>query len=830
MMTMIKQLISFLILFLPLCVCGQKNEANKLFNQGVQLFEEEKINEALLCFKKCDSLDKATLKPTSKKYHRTDTCIYSCYSNILERLSNQGNDAEALRLSQTIVEFAKSVFSEDHPLYLDALNNLSLCYFGVGDYQNAVKVETECGELVKKYLGEESEEYCSILNNLSAYNSNMDNNFESIRLSTIAMNILKKISGEDSPNYALSVYNLACFYGYVGNYEERVRLHNIAFPIFKKTLGEEHPYYAMSLNGLADSYDREGNYTDAVKYGKEAMEIVRKYYGESHWHYFSCATNLVDIYLHAGEYDKATQLLQHLYNCIYSYILKNFACMTSSERFNYWKEYEHFLSYGVSSRAALYPNPMFNRLSYDAQLFVKGLLLNTELELQKLIEKSGDTALINRYLKIQQNRMLLDNLTQQTIAEREIDADSLQANLEQEELSLIQSSKALGDYTHNLSISWLDVQKKLNDNDLAIEFSHVEKQYGEYEYVAHILKKGMTSPEIVSLFGEDSLYMFSVNEIYNTPKLYNALWKPLEKYLQGVKNVYFSPCAKLHTIGIEYMPDEKGQYFCEKYAAYRLSSTRELAVSHAINPNRKAATYGGILYNSDADTTNERGGIASYLSGTKAESDSVASLLRSANYSVVAYNDTAATEASFKHLSGSGLSILHIGTHGFYFSEDEMQDIGLNLLIDSDQTAEDRSLSCSGLLLAGANAAFIPELRQSIPESVGDGILTAKEISRLDFKGLDLVVLSACQSGLGKVNGEGVFGLQRGFKKAGAHTLVMSLWNVSDEATQLLMTEFFKNLTSGMTKREAFVAAQKVVRKKFPHPGLWAAFVMIDGI
>ncbi|MBO4243995.1 MAG: CHAT domain-containing protein, partial [Bacteroidales bacterium] len=119
--------------------------------------------------------------------------------------------------------------------------------------------------------------------------------------------------------------------------------------------------------------------------------------------------------------------------------------------------------------------------------------------------------------------------------------------------------------------------------------------------------------------------------------------------------------------------------------------------------------------------------------------------------------------------------------------------------------------------------------RNSIPEG-GDGILTAKEISRLDFRGLDLVVLSACQSGLGEVTGEGVFGLQRGFKKAGAQTIVMSLWNVNDDATQLLMTEFFKNLTAGHSKREAFVMAQSQVRKKYPHPAMWAAFVMVDGL
>ena len=827
---MIKHLISFVILLLPMCVCAQSKEANKLFNNGVQLFEEQKFDEALLVFKKCDSLDKVSLKPTSKNYHRTDTCIYYCYSNILEKQENHGNDAEALHIAKIAIDYAKTTFGDEHPLYLDALNNLAICYFNIGDYSSAIKFATECAEIVKRTMGEETEEYCSMLNNLSAFNSNMDNNFESIRLSTIALNIRKKISGEEDPGYALSAYNLSCFYGYVGNYEERVRLNLIALPIFKKTLGEDHPYYAMSLNGLADSYDHDGNYAEAIKYGKEAVDILKKYYGESHWHYFNCVCALISFYLHAGEFEKATQMIQYQYGCIRTYVLKNFACMTNSERFNYWRMYEEFFTKCLTSWVWQYSNPTINIISYDSQLFTKGLLLHTELELQKLIDESGDTTLINRYQKIKQNRVLLDNVNQQLISEREIDADSLQADIENEERSLIQSSKKLGDYTNNLSISWTDVQKKLKENDIAIEFFYARNEDKRYGYMAHILKKDMPSPEIVFLFNEDTLFNFSVNDMYNSSKLYNAIWKPLEQYFNGVKNVYFSPCAKLHTIGIEYMPDDKGTVFCEKYAAYRLSSTRELAINHSINPNRKAATYGGILYNNNADTTNERGGVASYLSGTKAESDSVANLLRSAHYNVVAFNDSSATEDSFKKLSGSGLSILHIGTHGFYFTEDEMQNIGLNLLVDNEQSAEDRSLSCSGLLLAGANAAFVPELRQSIPEGVGDGILTAKEISRLDFQGLDLVVLSACQSGLGEVTGEGVFGLQRGFKKAGAHTIVMSLWNVSDEATQLLMTEFFKNLTSGKNKREAFVAAQKVVRKKYPHPGLWAAFVMIDGL
>ena len=340
----------------------------------------------------------------------------------------------------------------------------------------------------------------------------------------------------------------------------------------------------------------------------------------------------------------------------------------------------------------------------------------------------------------------------------------------------------------------------------------------------------MKAPKIVKLFNSDDLHLIKQKDYYATPKLYNIVWKPLSQYLKGIKNVYFSPIGKFHTIGIEYLPDDNGNIFGEKYATYRLSSTRELAIATAENLERKAATFGGILYENNHLNTNIRGNGASFLVGTKNESEIVAKFLQSADYNVIALSDTIATEDSFKKLSNSGLKILHIGTHGFYFTENELKDSDFNYLTEGDQTDEDRALSCSGLLFAGANAAFSPETRSAIPEGSDDGILTAKEISRLNFQGLDLVVLSACQSGLGEVTGDGVFGLQRGFKKAGAHTIVMSLWNVSDDATQLLMTEFFKNLTSGMKKREAFVSAQKIVRQKFPHPGLWAAFVMIDGL
>ena len=124
--------------------------------------------------------------------------------------------------------------------------------------------------------------------------------------------------------------------------------------------------------------------------------------------------------------------------------------------------------------------------------------------------------------------------------------------------------------------------------------------------------------------------------------------------------------------------------------------------------------------------------------------------------------------------------------------------------------------------------------RDSIPENSDDGILTALEISHLDFKDLDLVVLSACQTGLGDTNSEGVYGLQRAFKKAGANTILMSLDKVDDEATQILMVEFYKNLMGGKTKHQSFKDAQKYLRSvengKYDNPKYWASFIMLDGL
>ena len=198
--------------------------------------------------------------------------------------------------------------------------------------------------------------------------------------------------------------------------------------------------------------------------------------------------------------------------------------------------------------------------------------------------------------------------------------------------------------------------------------------------------------------------------------------------------------------------------------------------------------------------------------------------------------DTASlgTEESFKSMAGKKVNAVHIATHGFYYTPEEADNTRYDffLLYNQDLSAEDKSLTRSGLNMSGANHILEGE---NLPDNVEDGILTAKEIANIDLRGLDLVVLSACQTGLGDVSqGEGVFGLQRGFKKAGANSILMSLWEVDDKATQILMTQFYRNWLSGQSKRQSLLSAQIYLREieggKYNEPKYWAAFVLLDGI
>ena len=612
-------------------------------------------------------------------------------------------------------------------------------------------------------------------------------------------------------------------------------------------------FKGLLLSGL-NQYDESTTTLKKAMYLREEMDGGRKKM------YYSPARFLVQNFNHLGRFDESVAFLKEWWLFKSNAVLQELVLKNGPQREQYWDGQKSSFESDIPRLALQTKQPEAIPLLYDNALLTKGLLLNTEMEIDRLIIGNSTTDQMDTYQQLRHNQLLLTEEMLKPKINRTVNVDSLQLVVRTQEhalLGTIQQNNC-SDIINELRVSWTEVQQHLRTGDVAIEFITVPVNKDSMLFCALTLRNGYDQPHLTKLFTLEELKLIDKTEYYGSTRLYDILWRPLQQELEGVENIYFSPISALHQIGIEYLPG------MEHYNTYRLSSTREL-LSKRSNKSftMEAALYGGLkfeLTSSERTALNhqkQNDGVTAFrdvpdlvtlraqrgaepdmpvLEGSVREVHDIDSLMRHQNIPVTTAMGTFGTEESFKALSGQHKSIIHVSTHGFYQPEEQQDQVNddLSSLFSSGQqaqTREDRSLSRSGLLMTGA-ADFI---FGRIPVGdADDGILTAREISRLDLNGLELVVLSACETGLGDISGEGVFGLQRGFKKAGAQTLLVSLWKVEDDATQLLMTEFYRNLLSGMTRREAFLKAQQQLRLaedgRFNRYECWASFVMIDGL
>jgi len=330
---------------------------------------------------------------------------------------------------------------------------------------------------------------------------------------------------------------------------------------------------------------------------------------------------------------------------------------------------------------------------------------------------------------------------------------------------------------------------------------------------------------------------------YKGDELYELVWEPLEGLLANTNTIYFSPAGKLHQVAFAALPQQEG-ILLDRYQLQQVSSTRVLAYRDTqpeIRP-ASAALFGGIPYNADLKELQAiarqagfqtKGSVqAPYylqaidtfdiLEGAETEVTTISSQLEKQQIAVELYTGNQTLEERFKEQGireTPSPSILHVATHGFFV--DEAATRGGE---ESMESAED-ALTRSGLAFAGANRFWRGE---SMP-GLEDGILLASEVTQMNLQNTDLVVLSACETGLGQVQGsEGVYGLQRAIREAGAKYLIMSLWEVPDEETVDLMTLFYDNwLAKKQHIREAFTNAQKTMSAE-NDPDSWAAFVLVE--
>ena len=816
-------------------------------------------SEAMTYYRQVLTLREKVLGKEHPDYAAVFYNIALCYNDM-------GYYIESIEYLRQALSLTEKTLGKDHPEYADCLSAIGENYCDLGDYAKALDNVHQALEITEKVFGREHPDYANKLLNIGACLYDMQDYKAAIGFFKQARDIYEIVYGKNHTRYTIVLNDLGACYAGLGDNNKALDCFRLALSINETLVGKNHPEYAKCLTNLGCSYEGIGDYSMALEYFRQAFALYESFYGKNHPEYANGLMNLGECYYLMDDVANAAYYYNSYSNVISSYVTSTFSSLTEPKRALFWNKYGMFFTSQLYSISTSIHTSRMNCAAYDGSLLGKGLLLNAETEMRKLILESNDEEILRQYNEVQESKIKLDKFYEDPVGKKAA-IDSLNNVIETRQQELMKRSKAFGDYTRNLALKWTDVQSALGKKDIAIEFQTYTHQDTTF-YIALTLRPGYTEPHLVALFNSEDLKGVrarydkptGMRDYYSAPSLTKLIWGRLSNELTGVRNVYFSPAGELNNIGIEYLLDEDGDHLVsEKRNFYRLTSTRELVKERKPTKMTSATVYGGIRYDVTPETRltgdeSESERLASaatrswlpmgelsrarwdYLPGTKEEADAISSTLFSRKVHNNLIEGEACTEESFKALSGMKNDVIHIATHGFYWTETEATTGVVETSFfaqDGEHNApkEDKALTRSGLLFAGAQNTFEGK---DIPIDVEDGILTAKDISRMDLRGTELAVLSACQSGLGEVTGDGVFGLQRGFKKAGVQSLVMSLWKVSDEATKIMMTRFYENLARGRSKYDSFQEAQNYLRKYdgglYDEPEYYSAFVLLDAI
>lgn len=660
---------------------------------------------------------------------------------------------------------------------------------------------------------------------------------------------VKQFIRPGSKRYIDYLYHVGIYYSYINRIHDAIEKFNEALG-YTETLIKMEGFNSKLLHELSLCQYKLGNIREAIKYEKEAINNdfnKTPQYSQA----------LAFYYYLSNDWDGLEAIIKTCYNNSREPVLRKFSQSKAKDRAAYWSRAGHFFTDFLPVYALEHPSAELLSYAYNSALFSKGVLLAAENKTNNLALNSDDPELIKlfeRYLSLKDKK----NKTLDETFEMEALSDVV----------LRYQKEHKNEYRKDFRIDWTDVQAKLTDEDIAIEFITIPNSNGIDNYAALVIKKGYNAPKLVKLADFNKLASIPASDIYTTSKYYELVWGPLEGDIAGARNIYFSPAGIFYNTAIEYLPNQDDININILHKIWRLSSTKELVLSENKSFN-KCALFGGINYNTSVSTLAkqsptymvEEGGHEqisldsldlraasisggfSYLDGTMEEIGNISMMCLESDIQVDMYCDNEGSETTFKNLSGADINVMHIATHGFYYAN---KSIGKKLSLENlfhhlssnnyneyfDPINEDKMLTRSGLILAGANNTL---KRIQLPQGVEDGILYANEVANLNLSKTNLLVLSACQSGLGDINSsEGVFGLQRGFKLAGARTIVMSLWKVHDKATQILMSEMYKNIGAGQSIREALSNAQLTLRTTqgglFDKAEYWASFIILDGI
>lgn len=719
-------------------------------------------------------------------------------------LKNYDSAIEDLSQAQSMYE-DKYIFDNR---YFSILTSLAVCHFEKKDYATSKLYLDEAEEMHLKYFGDIMEsslpDSYQLLNCKGFVCHYFGDDLEAERCyQSVIRSSPKDSLLESTKDFARN--NLAQLYVQQGKYAEAVPL----------------------LNSVK-SATPVGKYTNAINMSFEALTNNR----------YDAAIDCLDSF--------NTEIIDYLQHVIFYY--------TELDRENYWSVIAYQLMANNNSVSLYTDRADALRGAFETNSFVRDFNLNFQQLMKRTYLKYGSPERRATWARYLAQRAMAsygyETKERHDSIERELTATE-QRILSQTKLDIREYLKE----NYNTD----KMREKLRAGEAIIDYVSVgtpkgpalTNEYG-YDYAAYTLTAESPAPRLTKVCSQNDAASLVyrptadeefINRIYteSADSLYKLVIEPLLPAIKGKTRLYIRPVGVLSAVNFGAIPMPDGKLLGDEYDVVMVSNFEDIK-------GKTGAKYSDIALFGAPDFFGGGDNLAAAaepagdeyemisrgvrgnwgpLPGTRTEVESVAKIASGKNIGHVTYIGRDASEAMVKSLSGKSPSIMHIATHGYFLTDEDAISRNGFLRQTLGTSQKSRLMQMTGLLLSGANEVWNGRAK---PNPVDDGVLTADEISRLDFSRTRLVVLSACDTGKGFINYvDGALGLQRAFRSAGAGTMVMSLWQVPDEATSRLMQYFYTHLFEGQSVRDALRAAQRQLRGDgYTDPYYWAAFIAVD--
>ncbi len=731
-----------------------------------------------------------------------------------------------------------------------ATNGLATFYLTMGNYDEAEPLYEKSKKIIESQFGGKHSEYSTTLQNLATLYQLQEKLPEAESLLLRSLDLDRSTYGENHPQFAISLQNLATVYQKQGRFAKAQPLLEQVLKITENSVGKDHPSYSITLSNLAALYQDTRQPEKAEAAWRESVALRKRILGEDHPDYARSLYGLATIEFAKGEYEEAKSLYEKVVAKYLEQIRENFPSMSEKEKGAFYAKikpvFDTYQDFCVQYYARNSHKPeaaMVLKELYDIQLSTKAILLNATNKVRSRILSSGDAALVTSFqewISLKEEIVRYYTLSEEERKAQPVDIAQLQQKANDLEKSLSERSELFKSQFDQEFVKTEQVSAALKDHEAAVEIIRIKRKLerDSVYYVGLVLKPNQAIPSLVIWnYGsklETRLYRYHRNTIkykFNDTLSYKHFWGPLSGVLADVQHVYVSSDGIFNKVNLNTLHNPKNnRWVLDDYSIGLVSNTSEIYTGSQQLPSttKGAFLFGAVDFNSNGTSTvgATRSLARTYgftdneipnLPATEKEVDEINTLLAQQQWNARSFKVKEASEENLKELDNPKL--IHIATHGYFMSDIDMDDRE-----GDEATFFNNPLLRSGILLAGA-----AQRRESASiESGEDGALSAYEAMNLYLDNTDLVVLSACETGLGEVrNGEGVYGLQRSFLVAGSKAVMMSLWQVDDVATQELMVKFYSLWLSTNNQQEAFRQAQIAMKEKYSEPYFWGAFVMI---